>query len=222
VLFVSHNMSAISMLCPETAWLEAGRVAYVGPTGDAIAQYVAASRPGSDWLATQEERGGSGRVGITGIAVEDEDGAPLESVRTGQALRLVVDYDAEPGTDLSQLAFNLVLGPRPNRGLVSFSSEIAGAGLGDPPAAGRVVCSVPELPLLPGQYNLQFSCLLGRELADKVHQAATLVVTEGDFFGTGRLPPQPDVFGPLVVHHSWSVEPASQPAAASQVGSSRA
>jgi homopolymeric O-antigen transport system ATP-binding protein len=219
VLFVSHNMGAISMLCPEAVWMEKGAVEYIGTAGEAISRYVNASRPGSDWLATQEDRGGSGRVRITGVAVEDDAGAPLESVRTGQSLRFVVDYEAERGTDLSQLTVNLVLGPRPNQGLVSFSSAVAGPGLADPPERGRVVCSVAELPLLPGQYNLQFSCLLGRELADKVHQAATLVVTEGDFFGTGRLPPQPEVFGPLVVHHQWTVEAAPEPQQA-RVGSS--
>jgi lipopolysaccharide transport system ATP-binding protein len=195
-------------------WLEHGRVEHRGLTGEVVSRYVNASLPGrDDWLSTQDERAGSGVVRITGVAMEDDDGVPCESVRTGQPIRFVVDYEADDDVDLSALAVNLVIGPRPNRGLISFMSDVGGPGLADAPRAGRVVCSVPELPLLPGHYNLQFSCLLGRELADKVHQAATLVVTEGDFFGTGRLPPQPEVFGPLVVHHSWSVESVRGPVA---------
>jgi lipopolysaccharide transport system ATP-binding protein len=221
VLFVSHNMSAISMLCPESVWLERGRVEYRGPSGEAVSRYVNASLPGSqEWLSTQTDRVGSGTVRITGVSMESEDGVPVESVRTGQGVRFVVEYEAGPDTDLSSLAVNLIIGPRPNRGHLSFMSDVAGPGLGGAPPAGRVVCWVPELPLLPGHYNLQFSCLLGRELADKVQQAATLVVTEGDFFGTGRLPPQPEVYGPLVVHHSWSVERAPEPVAESRVRSS--
>jgi lipopolysaccharide transport system ATP-binding protein len=212
VLFVSHDMGAISMLCPEAIWLEQGRVAYRGPAGEAVARYASASRPGRDeWLAAQEDRVGSGRVRITGVSMEDADGVPCSTVRTGQGVRFIVEYEATESVDLSQLSVNFILGPRPNQGLVSFMSDVAGDGLGTPPQTGRIVCSVPELPLLPGHYNLQFSCLVGRELTDKVHQAATLVVTEGDFFGTGRLPPQPDVFGPLLVRHSWSVEPALEP-----------
>ena len=70
---------------------------------------------------------------------------------------------------------------------------------------------------MPGHYNVQYSCLLGSELADKVHQAGSLVVGEGDFFGTGRLPPQADYYGPVLVQNEWALEavgPASLPPAA--------
>lgn len=41
VLFVSHNMGAITNLCPHSIYLENGRIAEMGPTGDVVASYVA-------------------------------------------------------------------------------------------------------------------------------------------------------------------------------------
>jgi lipopolysaccharide transport system ATP-binding protein len=208
VLFVSHNMSAVSMLCPEAVWLEAGRVAFRGPSGEAIARYVEASLPGGgEWLAGRIDRPGSGAVRVTNVYVEDDTGRRLESVSTGQTVRFVLEYEARPEADLSQLTMNVVVGTRPNRGVISFMSDVSGDGFRSAPHRGRAVCVVPELPLMPGNYNVQFSCLLGRELTDKVHQAATLVVTEGDPFGTGRLPPQAELYGAVLVQHAWSVEP---------------
>jgi lipopolysaccharide transport system ATP-binding protein len=43
ILFVSHNMNAISMLCPQAILLEAGQVAACGPTHSVVAQYLASS-----------------------------------------------------------------------------------------------------------------------------------------------------------------------------------
>ena len=40
VLFVSHDMGAISRLCPRTCLLEAGRLVYDGPSPGAIQRYL--------------------------------------------------------------------------------------------------------------------------------------------------------------------------------------
>ncbi|MGA9347278.1 MAG: ABC transporter ATP-binding protein [Anaerolineae bacterium] len=41
VLFVSHNMSAITRLCPQSIWLENGRIKDILPSGQAVAAYLA-------------------------------------------------------------------------------------------------------------------------------------------------------------------------------------
>ncbi len=40
VLFVSHNMQAVSQLCERAIWLERGRVVDDGPSSDVVAQYL--------------------------------------------------------------------------------------------------------------------------------------------------------------------------------------
>jgi hypothetical protein len=51
----------------------------------------------------------------------------------------------------------------------------------------------------PGPDDLLHPALL----ADWVQRAARLSVAEGDFFGTGRLPPSSH--GGLLIPHTWSV-----------------
>jgi lipopolysaccharide transport system ATP-binding protein len=209
VLFVSHNMSAILALCDRGIWLDGGKIAYGGSAAEAVARYVEASRlSGGSSLPESADRRGSGALRVTRVRLEDDEGAPISAPQTGQTVRFVLDYDARPDADLSELTVNITLAQQGSRGLVSFMSQVSGADLHDVPRAGSVVCMVAELPLMPGHYNVLYSCLLGRELADKVWQAGSLVVSEGDYFGTGKLPPNSDYYGPVLVRHAWSVEPA--------------
>jgi lipopolysaccharide transport system ATP-binding protein len=209
VLFVSHNMSAILALCDRGIWLDGGKIAYSGSAAEAVARYVEASRlTGGSSIADSADRRGSGALRVVRVRLEDDEGIPLTAPEAGQTVRFVLDYEAEPHADLSELVVNITLAQQGGRGLVSFMSQVSGAELHDIPRAGSVVCTVAELPLMPGHYNVLYSCLLGRELADKVWQAGSLVVAEGDYFGTGKLPPNSDYYGPVLARHAWSVEPA--------------
>jgi len=40
VIFVSHNMGSVGSLCPQTLWLDAGRVKALGPTNDVVPEFV--------------------------------------------------------------------------------------------------------------------------------------------------------------------------------------
>jgi lipopolysaccharide transport system ATP-binding protein len=60
------------------------------------------------------------------------------------------------------------------------------------------------LPVLQGVYPLSIWCTVGEELEDLVANAAQLSVVEGDFYGTGTLPPK--VNGDVLIRHSFSVE----------------
>ncbi len=213
ILFVSHKMPTVSQLCPESIWLEHGKIALRGPTAQVIDSYVTAMRSGEgDVLADRRDRRGSGLVRVTRFLIEDADGNAVDDIRAGDAIRFVLDYESDGG-DLHELQANVVVSDSADRGLASFVSEVATPELGVAPASGRLVCDVPELPLMPGLYDFRFSVFVGRELADKVYQAGSLVVSEGDFFGTGRLPANVDYFGPVLVRHSWSIEPAAVPGA---------
>jgi hypothetical protein len=49
--------------------------------------------------------------------------------------------------------------------------------------------------------------MAGETVEDYVTDAGKLSVVEGDFFGTGKLPPK--TLGDLLVSHKWSLEAAS-------------
>ena len=71
VLFVSHNMGAISQLCRRCILLERGMLSLDGSPGDVIARYVgntAQVEEGTEW-----ERTGSGKVHVRIVKLFDEN-----------------------------------------------------------------------------------------------------------------------------------------------------
>ena len=98
VLFVSHNMAAISSLTTRTVVLERGRVAFDGATREAVARYAQlANRAGS-----AESLGRGAHTAIVAVQVVNGDGEPSAQYIPGTPLHVAVvfDTDGHPGMSL--------------------------------------------------------------------------------------------------------------------------
>jgi len=72
------------------------------------------------------------------------------------------------------------------------------------PTRGQLICKLNRLPLSPGRYLFNVYCEINGVLADWVLEAGALSVIEGDYFGTGRLPPA--THGGFLVPHEWDLD----------------
>ena len=207
VLFVSHNMSAISMLCPTAILLEEGRINFHGPSADTIARYVNLMRSGVDsQFDRRADRTGNGLLRIKRLYLEDSEGRVIDTVPCGSGVRFVLEYAAaDSAASLGDVGIQLMVASGATR-LFSLVNEISGDLFQNVPARGRFVCAVDHLPLMPCNYDLHFVCLVGRQLADKLMFAWPLLVADGDFFGRGRLSNNREKHGSLLVSHSWSLD----------------
>jgi lipopolysaccharide transport system ATP-binding protein len=70
--------------------------------------------------------------------------------------------------------------------------------------AGVFVCRFEQAQLLPGQYTINVYCTAGGAVADWVTDAAVIDVDEGDYYGTGRLPPPG--YGSVAMEYKWALE----------------
>ena len=205
VLFVSHNMAMIEALCPRTILLQDGRKVLEGPTATVITAYMDALRTYiSTDLRDRIDHQGTGELRFTKAAILDDDGNPVEQVPSGQDCILSVTYESTDETSPSGVTFGASFYSR-GAHLFSVSTQFNGQIYDHLPPAGRIVCRIPRLPLAPGTYQYNLICRVHGGIADWVTDAGELVVSEGDFFGSGRLPPRSHP-GALV-DHSWSVEP---------------
>ena len=98
ILFVSHDLGAVSRLCPRTIHLHRGTIAHDGPTDRAIASYVR-QLPAADTVL--HDRGLSLRIWF-----EDGLGSPLETWNYDTDLRVTVEVESkqplrEPAVDVS-------------------------------------------------------------------------------------------------------------------------
>ncbi len=83
IVFVSHHMHAIHLLCPRTVVLDHGRVDFDGPTEPAIARF-------HKLLSNPDGTGSVAPVQVVGRELLLEDGTPVVDVEQTQLLTYVV------------------------------------------------------------------------------------------------------------------------------------
>jgi ABC-2 type transport system ATP-binding protein/lipopolysaccharide transport system ATP-binding protein len=89
VIFVSHDLGAVTRLCPRALWLEAGSVRADGPSGSVVERYLAGALPAEVRTFAPEE----GRpVSLSSARVLDARGDVAETMRRDMPLTLAVRF----------------------------------------------------------------------------------------------------------------------------------
>jgi len=101
VLFVSHDMQAVSRLCNRAYWLERGRVAGEGSSDQVTATYLQA-QAGVGAERTFTPKTAAGEVArITAARIVDEDGKTVDAVDVRRPVGVEITFDVlRPGTAL--------------------------------------------------------------------------------------------------------------------------
>jgi lipopolysaccharide transport system ATP-binding protein len=111
------------------------------------------------------------------------------------------------GKQLKNIDIDVRISDLQSNYLLTCSTRYKGSYIKTIPSFNEVVCHIPNVPLAPGVYRIDlWACMRGVE-EDYIENAGRLVVIEGDFFGTGKLP-VPGKHGPFLVDHAWTVRRA--------------
>ena len=221
VLFVSHNIAAVSALCTKAILIDSGSIVTSGSTESVVHTYLNRTREiASIPLAQRKDRKGSGWVRFKKVSILNERLEPVETVISGQNISISFEYDIRDTEMVNHVLvkaeFFGVFG-QPLFGCFSRSSQRGPLTLS---RGARLLCNIPRLPLQPGVYAFTIWCMVGDNLEDYVADAGKLTVAEGDYFGTGKLPPRH--VGDFIVAHNWAVmcegEPLSEPEPGSELG----
>lgn len=92
VLFVSHNMHAVSLLCPSTILLNGGKIAAQGPTGEVIAHYLSSEMRTAESLWSFEVAPGSPRVKLHAVRARDHENNASYDIDIDKPITLEVEF----------------------------------------------------------------------------------------------------------------------------------
>jgi homopolymeric O-antigen transport system ATP-binding protein len=102
VLFVSHNMPAVHMLCTRAIHLDDGRIVNDGPTHDVVGAYLSVGRgvpAAREWPEASAPKGEVAR--LCAVRVVARGGQMVEAVDVRQEVGLQVEYQVmKPGSQL--------------------------------------------------------------------------------------------------------------------------
>lgn len=204
VLFVSHNMAAVTSLCARGILLQNGRIVHSGEIGGVINAYMGSlSDITRVALAGRKDRGGTGLLRFTETWIENNRGEAVAAVISGEDATIAVRYTSDQGVPVDNVVIAFSLKGPFNIRLTDLSNAHVGLTFNALQPCGVVRCRLPQLPLNAGvcQYNVY--CSINGIVADHVLDAGELRVDVGDYYGSGRLPGA--AWGPLLMKQEWSV-----------------
>ena len=154
VLFVSHNMAAITRLCRLGLWLDRGQLKDVGPADEVVARYFAAGVDTLGELTFRDrlaEAPGSEFIRLLAVRTRSSEGHVTTSIDAHSAVNVEVEYEVlRPAASL-RVGVSLTA----HDGTVLFSSTDADT-LEEARTPGRFLsqCTIPGNFLNYGQYFL--------------------------------------------------------------------
>lgn len=166
VLFVSHDLGAVTRLCPRALWLEAGRRRDDGPAAEVVAAYLesGAGRP----LRVEFGEDEQGPVALTQLVIQDAGRRVLTSIRRGEPLTIMFRFELRerhPDLNLGVWLTNR----EGNKVIEDAYLDWSPHALAGEPGAYEAQVTVPGL-LVPGRYTLglwmgtEYQDLLDREV----------------------------------------------------------
>jgi len=153
IVFISHNLHAVSRLCARTLLLRRGEIVSDGPTQDVIAEYermmstLAPSAPHGEPVITEPQA-----AEVVSLTFHNSNNQQTNSVATGDALRTTVNFKvAEPIEDaVIEIYFYSIFGNLH----CHFSTLVEGQQLRLPTGTGSVEFSCPEIALEAATFNI--------------------------------------------------------------------
>lgn len=204
ILFVSHNMPAVSALCQNGIVLQDGKISYSGKSGEAVKFYLSKMEDLSNQsLRERLDRQGSGAVRITDLWLENKSGQRLSNVQCGEEVIIKLSYRAN--RIFRNLRFVIGVGNDLDKRVLRFDSQLNPVSFKAWPAEGIVKCKlIGHFPLCPGLYKVNVAVFALGGCADYVLSALRFNVSEGDFFRSGKLPS--DHWPMFLMHNEWNLE----------------
>jgi lipopolysaccharide transport system ATP-binding protein len=190
VVFISHNMAAIELLCDRCLLLSGGTIAASGSPNEVIGGYMASMiRPesGAASLVGHPGRAGGAARSMTSVTLASNGVEPASGVRMGGALSVNVAFKSK--RPISPILGVVIKNSHGVAILAVNNKFIGGYRFEKRIASGVISCTLNELPLLPGRYSLDLYLNDGAQDIDVIYDAISIEVLPADVFGTGQLPP---------------------------------
>lgn len=199
VLFVSHNLGAISNLCTRALLIEDGQLTLTGTTDQVIQRYLdSGSGTPDSYSAPPGEH-----TQIVKARTRPGEGDFGEAIKCGDCI--VIHVDAQLPYHSSSVKLGIGIDDANNNRLLTAHPDC------DPsfhfiPSSNRIrlSCRLERPGLVEGTYSLTFLLMVDGKLEQKLERCMTIEISPGDFFGNAGK----HFTGSFLVDQTWSDETA--------------
>jgi lipopolysaccharide transport system ATP-binding protein len=201
LIFVSHNMGAVSELCNKGIVLDRGSVRTVGSAKEAIASYTAMAEDGKP--VADLSRFYHPLFRICSISISNEQGEEKSRYDIAEAIKVTVRYAVSQELEGLQVAFIVT------RGAVDlfYTQHTDGMAAIPPHGAGlhEVVMHVPVMLLKAGSYRVRMLAGTPQECFCEIEDAVSFEVTEFSV-NTAHKGYREERIGQIIFPGHWTVQ----------------
>lgn len=190
ILFVSHNMAAIQNLCDKAIYLKKGEIQTIGKSEEVISTYLqSTAEVQSIDLVDRKDRSGNGLIRFLSVELIDENGHPVQSLHCGKKGILRIHFVRKGNSTLNN--FHIAIGIDNDMGqrITQMNNEVTNQIFNNV-NSNTVDLIIDDLPLKHGLYSFVLYATVNNEIADWIQNAGSFHVESGDFYHTGKLPPE--------------------------------
>jgi len=200
VLFVSHNMASIQTLCTRAIILRNGGLQKSGEVANMINSYLLEGPENKNafFKRTDPEHN---KIAWIKEAYIEVDGHTTDVVLCGQNINFVTQYKSLD-TNIKAALFIGIYNAYGEK-MLHLGTHYGETETFDTKKEGLMSCKIPKLPLAPGQYSVNLSFHINGQPYDRIQNAFSFTVENGDFYGNGKLPDVKE--NKFLVEQSWKI-----------------
>jgi lipopolysaccharide transport system ATP-binding protein len=195
VLFVSHNMASIQVLCTRLVVLDNGQVIFDGDVAKGIQEYLLKNNNrdieinNSD-LLTIEKRTGSGEVLFSRVEFYSyfKKGIRTDALMTGNKFQIDVYLKKKISDSLMGFAMSIGFYNMDGSFMFACRSDTVGFKMDVDDETAQVSIFIDKLPLIEGEYSYTLISYQSGNVVDWIKNAGVVRIEEGDFYGFGKVP----------------------------------
>jgi lipopolysaccharide transport system ATP-binding protein len=205
VLFVSHNMGAVSSVCKRAIVIESGNILFNGDVFEAIHFYervIFQTKYLNEPLTDRPDRKGTGDIRLVNFRIENESGEEIRAIPNGKNIRLCFDFKTNDLSGTNNVDLNIIVENMGGNRIFQFGTRFTGQQFQQIPHIGSIICLIKRFPLVPGRYRLNISLESKSSTADAFTPMTYFDVVDGDFYGSGY-----QIFeneSPFIIDGTWS------------------
>ncbi len=157
ILFCSHNLHQVKVLCERALWLHEGEPKFLGPARDAVESYqsfLRKKKPQEILKTDKDSRLGEQICWIEKLSVTDLKGDPVNAINAGESLMVEIEAVFSPEFS-GEPSLGIVLKRSDELVICSTTSSEHNTklkSLGEDRFRGRLV--LENVPLMDGEYSL--------------------------------------------------------------------
>ncbi|MFK7030556.1 ABC transporter ATP-binding protein [Flavobacterium oreochromis] len=199
VLFVSHDMTAISALSSSVLILNNGTCSEKIATNEGIEQYLKLERTKKLHVL---KRKSDGEIFVEKILINNEEEIQTQ-ISAGSPIKLRFEFNkAINQQDAKSIAFYVVFKNELNYPIFTISNRYDKNYIVDNGIITAIECNLPSFLLVEGRYKGTTWMSYKGGFADEIKDAIEIDIISSDFFSTGQMPVSRK-HGPFLMPQIW-------------------